>query len=81
MTLTWGPNSPASQTAQVVIKNDDHCEPTETFNVFLTNADGATLGMECSSLVTIYDDDCKFILFMGYFFYLGHYIEYENHTN
>ncbi|XP_072033434.1 uncharacterized protein [Amphiura filiformis] len=59
VTLTWEANDSNGTTTahNVVIVNDDECESTETFNVFLTNVDGGILGTQSFALVSIIDDD------------------------
>ncbi|XP_072023223.1 uncharacterized protein [Amphiura filiformis] len=47
-----------AKTVTVTIQDDDTCEPDETFNGYLTNANGGIINCQtCSSAVTIIDDD------------------------
>ncbi len=50
-------------TINIGINDDDWCEDTETFNVYLTNIEGGilgdddTLGTQCYATVNITDED------------------------
>ncbi|XP_072048003.1 uncharacterized protein [Amphiura filiformis] len=56
-TIEWEANDGLSKTFTLTIADDDVCEPTETFNVYLTNPIGAILGTQSCSSVSIFDDD------------------------
>ncbi|XP_072048006.1 uncharacterized protein [Amphiura filiformis] len=55
--IEWEANDGLSKTVTLTIADDNVCEPTETFNVYLTNPIGAILGTQSCSSVSIFDDD------------------------
>ncbi len=56
-TITWNKGDNTDKTVTVDIINDNECEPTESFDVFVTNPDGGVLGTQTCSLVSIIDND------------------------
>ena len=56
-TLTWADGDNASKTVVIAITNDSSSENTESFDVVLSNASGATLGSRTQVTVTVQDDD------------------------
>ncbi|XP_072048814.1 uncharacterized protein [Amphiura filiformis] len=58
-TIKWDANDGLSKSVTLTIADDNVCEPTETFYVYLTNPIGAILGTQSCSSVSIFDDDCK----------------------
>jgi hypothetical protein len=57
ITFPAGTANGATQTVNVPITNDTDPEPSETFNLTLSNPTGASLGSPSSQVVTILDDD------------------------
>ncbi|MFZ5842675.1 MAG: choice-of-anchor B family protein [Pseudomonadota bacterium] len=56
-TLTWADGDSTSKTVVIALTNDSNSENTETFDVILSNASGATLGSRTQVTVTVQDDD------------------------
>ena len=57
----------------LTILNDNICESTETFNVYLTNMVGAVAGDQRETKVTIQDDDSEYLTESLNFFLVGMY--------
>jgi subtilisin family serine protease len=56
-TLSWASGDSTTKTIRVTVLNDSLAEASETFQIRLTAASGASLGAVSTSTVTIADDD------------------------
>ncbi|WP_428310343.1 Calx-beta domain-containing protein [Hydrocarboniphaga sp.] len=56
-TLTWANGDAANKTISIVIANDTLAESSETLQLRLSAATGATLGAQATATITITDDD------------------------
>ena len=58
-TITFSGSSDTVETINIEVDDDNWCEPTESFLVYLDNPNGGILGSQWCSNVSISDDDCK----------------------
>jgi hypothetical protein len=55
--LSWSAGEQGQKSVSIDIINDVEVEPTETVNITLSNASGATLGLPSSAVLSITDND------------------------